>query len=131
MRLIITAVGVAVVSLTFVASAEAQVGSTTLGAPGAGTVVVRETVVGSPVLTVTPTSYSYVGPIASSPPVILPYSYYVLAPMPSRIYLPYGATDQFPFQGRAYGNPSDRWSWYYMGGGPSRYLARYYYPPLR
>jgi hypothetical protein len=62
---------------------------------------------------------------------VLPYSYWVSAPNPARIYVEYGASDQFPFQGRAYGSPSDRWSWYYMGGGDSRYLAKYYYPPLR
>ncbi len=62
---------------------------------------------------------------------VMPYSYWVSAPQPARIYVEYGANDQFPFQGRAYGNPSDRWSWYYMGGGDSRYLAKYYYPPLR
>jgi hypothetical protein len=61
----------------------------------------------------------------------MPYSYWVSAPKPVRIYVEYGASDQSPFQGRAYGNPSDRWSWYYMGGGDSRYLAKYYYPPLR
>jgi hypothetical protein len=58
------------------------------------------------------------------------YSYWVAYPSPSRTYVPYGALDQFPFQGRPYGNPSDRWSWYYMGGGNSRYLARYFSPPL-
>jgi len=62
---------------------------------------------------------------------VMPYSYWVSAPKPARIYVEYGASDQFPFQGRAYGNPSDRWSWYYMGGGDSRYLAKYYYPLLR
>ena len=62
---------------------------------------------------------------------VMPYSYWVSAPKPARIYVEYGAIDQFPFQGRAYGNPSDRWSWYYMGGGDSRYLAKYYYPPLQ
>ncbi|MGZ3471271.1 MAG: hypothetical protein ACXWO1_17075 [Isosphaeraceae bacterium] len=62
---------------------------------------------------------------------VMPYSYWVSTPKPARIYVEYGAIDQFPFQGRAYGNPSDRWSWYYMGGGDSRYLAKYYYPPLR
>lgn len=62
---------------------------------------------------------------------VLPYSYWVSAPQPARIYVKYGAADQFPFQGRAYGSPNDRWSWYYMGGGDSRYLAKYYYPPLR
>jgi hypothetical protein len=62
---------------------------------------------------------------------IMPYSYWVLAPQPSRIYVEYGTSDQFPFYGRAYGSPNDRWSWYNMGGGGSRYLAKYYYPPLR
>jgi hypothetical protein len=62
---------------------------------------------------------------------VLPYSYWVSVPQPARIYVEYGSTDQFPFRGRAYGSPNDRWSWYYMGGGDSRYLAKYYYPPLR
>jgi len=62
---------------------------------------------------------------------VMPYSYWVSAPQPARIYVEYGASDQFSFHGRAYGNPSDRWSWYYMGGGDSRYLAKYFYPPLR
>ena len=76
---------------------------------------------------------SYVATGSSTPPqqVLLPYSYYAVAPAPARIYVPYGANDQFPFLGRAYGNPGDRWSWYTLGGGSSRYLARYYYPPLR
>ena len=62
---------------------------------------------------------------------MLPYSYWVTAPQPARIYVQYGANDQFPFYGRPYGSPNDRWSWYYMGGGDRRYLARYYYPPLQ
>jgi hypothetical protein len=62
---------------------------------------------------------------------VLPYSYWVSAPQPARIYVEYWTTDQFPFRGRAYGSPNDRWSWYYMGGGGSRYLAKYYYPILR
>jgi len=62
---------------------------------------------------------------------VMPYSYWVTAPSPARIYAGYGAIDQFPFYGRPYGNPSDRWSWYNLGGGDSRYLAKYYYPPLR
>jgi hypothetical protein len=61
---------------------------------------------------------------------VWPYSYYVLTPYPARGYIEYGSGDQFPFYGRAYGNPGDRWSWYYMGGGDSRYLAKYYYPIL-
>ena len=74
----------------------------------------------TPVVTTFPTQWQ-----------VMPYSYWVSAPKPARIYVEYGASDQFPFQGRAYGNPSDRWSWYYMGGGDGRYLAKYYYPPLR
>lgn len=57
------------------------------------------------------------------------YSYWV-SPGSARTYVPYAAVDQFPFRGRPYGNPTDRWSWYYMGGGNARYLARYYYPLL-
>jgi hypothetical protein len=70
------------------------------------------------------------GPSVYSGQRIYDYSYWVAYPGPSRTYVPYGALDQFPFQGRPYGNPSDRWSWYYMGGGNSRYLARYFSPPL-
>jgi hypothetical protein len=62
---------------------------------------------------------------------VLPYSYWVSAPSPARVYVEYGVGDPFPFYGRPYGSPGDRWSWYNMGGGSSRYLARYYYPPLR
>jgi hypothetical protein len=71
------------------------------------------------------------GSVPPAQQVLLPYSYYAVAPAPARIYVPYGQNDQFPFLGRAYGNPGDRWSWYTLGGGSSRYLARYYYPPLR
>jgi len=62
---------------------------------------------------------------------VLPYSYWVSHPAPSRVYVEYGPNDRFPFHGRPYGSPNDRWSWYYMGGGPSRYLAKYYYPILQ
>jgi hypothetical protein len=55
------------------------------------------------------------------------YSYWAANPGPARTYVPYSAVDQFPFRGRPYGSPTDRWSWYYMGGGNSRYLTRYYY----
>jgi len=86
-------------------------------------------VVSGEVLTAIPTT-----PVVTTFPTqgqVMPYSYWVSAPKPARLYVEYGASDQFPFQGRAYGNPGDRWSWYYMGGGDSRYLAKYYYPPLR
>jgi hypothetical protein len=81
--------------------------------------------VGGPIIT------EGVGAAFSAQGNTLPYSYWVSAPNPSRIYVDYGSVDQFPFHGRPYGSPSDRWSWYNMGGGNSRYLARYYYPPLR
>jgi hypothetical protein len=92
---------------------------------------------GQPVVSgevLTAMSTTLVAPVVTTFPMqgeVMPYSYWVSAPKPARIYVEYGASDQFPFQGRAYGNPSARWSWYYMGGGDSRYLAKYYYPPLR
>jgi hypothetical protein len=45
-----------------------------------------------------------------------PYSYYA-APYPwlARQYVGYG-NDGFPFYGRPYGSPSDRWSWAYLSG---------------
>ena len=80
------------------------------------------------------TPISTLAPVVTSFPArqqVLPYSYWVLAPNPSRVYVDYGEIDRFPFYGRPYGNPSDRWSWYYLGGGDSRYLAKYYYPILQ
>jgi hypothetical protein len=71
------------------------------------------------------------GPVFSSSAYVPPYSYYAAWPWPARVYVPYGPGDAFPFYGRAYGHPYDRWTWPYLGGGNSRYLARYYYPPLR
>jgi hypothetical protein len=70
------------------------------------------------------------GPGAPVQVQTLLYSYYVSAPNPARVYAGLGSGDQFPFYGRPYGNPGDRWSWYYMGGGANRYLAKYYYPIL-
>jgi len=89
-------------------------------------VVTGEAIMPAPVPTLTPV-------VTSLPAVqqVLPYSYWVLAPNPSRVYVEYGEIDRFPFYGRPYGNPSDRWSWYYLGGGDSRYLAKYYYPILQ
>ncbi len=105
--------------------------------PASGTVIgetitsgfVGQPVVGGNVVGAVPTSLGVTNYPAQSS--IMPYSYWVSAPQPARIYVEYGSNDHFPFQGRAYGSPNDRWSWYYMGGGDSRYLARYYYPPLR
>lgn len=40
------------------------------------------------------------------------YSYYATPPgMFPRTYVPYGSNDEFPFYGRPYGRPTDRWSW--------------------
>ena len=83
---------------------------------------------------ITPASIPTVAPLVTSLPAqgqVLPYSYWVLAPNPSRVYVGYGEIDRFPYYGRAYGNPSDRWSWYYLGGGDRRYLAKYYDPILQ
>ena len=70
------------------------------------------------------------GPVYESSAYVPPYSYYVTYPWPARGYVPYGLNDGFPFYGRPYGHAYDRWTWYHMGGGSSRYLARYYYPPI-
>lgn len=108
--------------------------------------MLEDSTLGQPVIAgeaIMPATTAYVAPVMSGEVVVpavtslpaqgqvLPYSYWVLAPNPARIYVEYGEIDQFPYQGRAYGNPSDRWSWYYMGGGNSRYLAKYYYPILQ
>ena len=77
-----------------------------------------------------PVTYVGTSTIVPAQGQILPYSYWV-STAPSRVYVEYGPGDQFPFHGRPYGSPNDRWSWYTMGGGASRYLAKYYYPILR
>src|SRR5262249_52862408 len=64
------------------------------------------------------------GRVSSSPAYHWPYSYYAAWPGPARSYVPYGPGDQFPFYGQPYGHPYDRWSWSYMRGGYSRYVAR-------
>ena len=107
------ALGFALV-LAVASRADAQV----VGWPDAG---------GSPVVaSYMATGGDYVAPYPG--PALIPYSYYAAYPYPARIYVGYGSND-FPFQGRAYGSPNDPWTWYYMGG-PSLYLARYYRPPL-
>ena len=134
------------------AAAQSTYVNTSGGVYAAGTVVTGQvlsqpqavgTVVGQPVVTggivgqpinsgvVTggPVTNAGTTSIAPAQGQILPYSYWVSSP--SRIYVEYGPVDQFPFHGRPYGSPNDRWSWYYMGGGPSRYLAKYYYPILQ
>ena len=97
------------------------------GASGVnGSLAIQGVVISSPV-GVPPSAVSTL----SSQNNALPYSYWVSAPNPSRIYVEYGSVDQFPFHGRAYGSPGDRWSWYNMGGGNNRFLAKYYYAPVR
>jgi hypothetical protein len=58
------------------------------------------------------------------------YSYYAAAPYPPREYVGYGIND-FPYYGRPYGSPSDRWSWPIMAYPSYGALAHYYYPPVR
>jgi len=69
-------------------------------------------------------------PVSDASTSVWPYSYYVAWPWLARGYIPYGPGDQFPFYGHAYGHPYDPWTWPYLSGGYSRYLARYYYPPV-
>lgn len=109
--------------VTGVGSAEAQVVSRGVFGP-------RQFVGPGGPVTLTPgygaVTYSsaYVAPGA----VVKPYSYYVLpAGVPSREYVGPAA---FPFYGRPYGHPYDRWTWTYMSTAGYGELARYYYPPL-
>ena len=63
--------------------------------------------------------------------VVGPTSYYSVYPNPTRGYVGITSYD-FPYYGRAYGSPSDPWTWPYMvGSSGSAVLSRYYYPPLR
>lgn len=65
---------------------------------------------------------------ANGPAYVPPYSYYAVPPAyPARVYQ---GPDVFPFYGRPYGHPFDRWTWPYISGGADANLARYYYPPL-
>jgi hypothetical protein len=108
MKTWITAAAVAALSLTAVPEALAQVVVSRTWAPAS--------VAGAPVY--------------DSSAYVPPYSYYAAWPWPARGYVPYGPGDQFPFYGRAYGHPYDRWTWPYISGGYYRHLARYYYPPV-
>ncbi|MCA1685344.1 MAG: hypothetical protein LC745_05055 [Planctomycetia bacterium] len=120
----IAGIAVAVLAAHAVASsAEAQLIRGVIGGPR---VFVGP---GGPV-TLTP-GYGYspatVAP-ATTPATVAPYSYYVLpSTVPSRTYI---GPSEFPFYGRPYGHPYDRWTWPYISGGPNADLARYYYPPL-
>jgi hypothetical protein len=66
----------------------------------------------------------------STPTPHFPYSYYAAYPNPARAYVSYG-NDDFPFYGRSYGHPYDRWTWPYMSGSYTSGLARYYDPPVK
>lgn len=68
---------------------------------------------------------------AGVPSYIAPYSYFA-APegFPARTYVGLGQSDLFPFHGRPYGYPYDRWTWSGMSGSPPQSLIRYYYPPV-
>ncbi len=70
-------------------------------------------------------------PVTAPAGRVYPYSYYVAFPNPARTYVPYGTTDEFPFQGRSYGHPYDPWSWNHLSGGYYNSLARYYDPPVK
>ena len=99
----------------------AVVGAPIYGQPIHGAPITVGTVIGSG---------SFAAPNAGTRSgAIMPYSYYVNFPEPSRVYVGYGANDGFPFQGQAYGHAGDRWSWSAMstGGGS---LAKYYYQIL-
>ena len=68
--------------------------------------------------------------VYSAPPSsrVYTYSYYAAAPgSPARVYV---GPPQFPFYGKPYGHPNDRWSWQAMSDNGYGTLARYYYPPL-
>ena len=62
---------------------------------------------------------------------VRPNSYY-LAPYgwPAREYVGIGGANDFPFYGQPWGNPSEPWSWPYIGTYPNPQLFRYYYPPV-
>ena len=109
MKTIIAALAVAALSLALGSPAKAQ------------TVVYQGTWRTAPVVA---------GPTFADPYYVPPYSYYTAFPDPARGYVGYGTND-FPFYGRPYGGPSDRWSWAAMSTAPYGTLARYYYPPVR
>ena len=56
------------------------------------------------------------------------YSYYFAPGLPAREYV---GPPEFPFYGKPYGHPNDRWSWGALSGGYQGTLSRYYYAPVR
>lgn len=114
MKTLIAAVAVAALSLAVGSRAQAQnvvYAGTWGGVPVGGSEVVA-------------------APVSYSSSYVPPYSYYAAYPLPARSYVGYGSND-FPFYGRPYGSPSDRWTWAAMSSAPYGTLARYYYPPVR
>ncbi|SIO58248.1 hypothetical protein SAMN05444166_5606 [Singulisphaera sp. GP187] len=109
MKTPLAALAVAALSLALGSSAKAQ------------TVVYQGTSATAPVVA---------GPTFADPSYVPPYSYYAAYPNPARGYVGYGTND-FPYYGRPYGGPSDRWSWSAMSTAGNGGLARYYYPPVR
>jgi hypothetical protein len=76
-------------------------------------------------------SWTYSGGASTYTPIYMPsYSYWTAAyyGYPPRVYSGYGSND-FPYYGRAYGSPSDPWSWPAMAGYsyavPTRYNLGY------
>lgn len=67
----------------------------------------------------------YDAPASSTP--TFHYSYYAAPGQPAREYV---GPSAFPFYGKPYGHPNDRWSWGYLSGGYQGALSRYYYPPV-
>jgi hypothetical protein len=70
----------------------------------------------------------YNAPAPSTPSRTFYYSYYAAPGVAAREYV---GSVEFPFYGRPYGHPNDRWSWANLSGGDQGSLARYYYPPVR
>jgi len=135
------AVGLAVPSFEAVAQQPAGVpGASALPAAPEGLQGVQSAIQGAlPGEAIVSPAYPYpTAPVVGSAPILdgdlatppHPYSYYVTFPAPARTYVEYGAMDQFPFQGQAYGNPGDRWSWSGMMGSRAAGLDRYYYQLL-
>ena len=111
-------------------SADGGIAVQSVSMPGVANQPTISAVAAGTVVATAPGQPSVTGRVMSSPTQGAPaaYSYWVASP--ARTYVSYGAGDQFSFQGRPYGSPGDRWSWYYMGGGNARYLTKYYYPLL-
>ena len=67
-------------------------------------------------------------PLRRTPARLIPYSYFAAFPEPARQYVGFG--NDFPFYGRPYGHPYDRWTWQYLGNANVEALTSYDYPPV-